>query len=62
MPEMTKSSIPEDDPIRSLMPNLQPLDKDQVGRYLSEVAFLLESSRVYYDHDLFSSSYYSSYC
>ena len=31
MPEMAKMSIPEDDPIRTLMPNLQPLEKDQVG-------------------------------
>ena len=62
MPEMTKSSIPEDDPIRSLMPNLQPMDKDQVGRQeLAPFGIFLRKS--VYDCGLFSSSsYYSSYC
>lgn len=51
MPEMTKSSIPEDDPIRSLMPNLQPLEKDQVGKCLE--ALLLPTSSCICVHDLF---------
>ena len=39
MPEMTKTSIPEGDPIRSLMPKLQPMDREQVGK-CQEVAVL----------------------
>ena len=37
MPEMTRSSIPEDDPIRTMLPHLQPLEKDQVGEGMEMV-------------------------
>ena len=36
MPEMRKTSIPEGDPIRTLLPDLQPLGPDQVGEWMDD--------------------------
>lgn len=38
-PEVSKLTIPEDDPIRIFLPKLEPLDKDQVGEYLGTEIF-----------------------
>ena len=34
---MSKLTIPEDDPIRTFLPELQPLDKQQIGEFSSKL-------------------------
>ena len=41
---MRKASIPDGDPIRTLLPNLRPLGQDQVGEDIYNVLFFFQAA------------------